>query len=286
MPTSGAHGRSLEAAGFEVIKQYDGQEQVDLKVEIEIPGSWFAGGAEGALTEGERREKYHAQAVEFAAVREFPGANPRAKKVRAAGIRFICISDAAETPDTDGYWMLLTQWNRYRHYTYKERRNDELPFIKEISAGEAQPEAAPSVASKKSITDIFTLKDTGTHQPKGGKPAQTCRFWVCTQLNCKLKGVPIKELLKNTGQLFRHLKQCNHAKWQEYSLASSHSKLRMGEDGAEVQVRKIRFCRLAFALSHCSDSQPCLRAALMAAALVQGVVAVAHQVRRALLPGL
>jgi len=28
----GVAGRSLEAVGFEVIKQYDGQEQVDLKV--------------------------------------------------------------------------------------------------------------------------------------------------------------------------------------------------------------------------------------------------------------
>ena len=33
-----AHGRSLEAIGFEVIKQYPGQEQVELKVQIEIPG--------------------------------------------------------------------------------------------------------------------------------------------------------------------------------------------------------------------------------------------------------
>jgi hypothetical protein len=122
MPKPGA-GRSLEAVGFEVIKQYDGQEQVDLKVEIEIPGSWFGGGAEGALTAGERREKYLAQAVEFAAVHEFPGAQPCAKKVRAAGIRFICITDAAETPDTDGYWMLLAQWNRYQdRLSYRSSR--------------------------------------------------------------------------------------------------------------------------------------------------------------------
>ena len=55
------------------------------------------------------------------------------------------------------------------------------------------------------------------------------------------------------GQLFRHLKQCNHAKWQEYSLASSHSKLREGDDGAVVEVRIIRFWRLGVAVSHCSD---------------------------------
>ena len=43
--------------GFEVITQYGGQEQVDLVVEIEIPGSWFGGGAEGSLSSAERREK-------------------------------------------------------------------------------------------------------------------------------------------------------------------------------------------------------------------------------------
>lgn len=253
MPNSGVVGRTLEAAGFELIKQYDGQEQVDLKVEVEIPGSWFGGGSAGALTAGERREKYMAQAVEYAAVHEFPGVGPRAKKVRCAGLRFICIADAADDPGNVGYWMLLTQWNRHRHDTYKDRRDAELPFIKERSAGVAQPEAAPAVAPKKSITDVFTLKSTGTHKPKGDKPAVVCRFWVCTQPNCKLKGTPIKEILKNTGQLFRHLKQCNHAKWQEYSLASSHSKLREGDDGAVVEVRIIRFWRLGVAVSHCSD---------------------------------
>ena len=33
--------KSLEDAGFELIKQYDGKEQVRLKVVIEIPGSYF-----------------------------------------------------------------------------------------------------------------------------------------------------------------------------------------------------------------------------------------------------
>eukprot|EP00966_Prymnesium_polylepis_P207958 4817260-Prymnesium_polylepis.1 len=32
--------------GFDVITQYRGQEQVDLVVEIDIPGSWFGGGAQ------------------------------------------------------------------------------------------------------------------------------------------------------------------------------------------------------------------------------------------------
>jgi hypothetical protein len=37
--------------------------------------------------------------------------------------------DAAVDPNSDGFWMKLSQWNRYRHDTFKERREDELPFI-------------------------------------------------------------------------------------------------------------------------------------------------------------
>ena len=44
--------------GFELIKQYKGDEQVRLKVIVEIPGSWFGGGAQGSLTAGERKEMY------------------------------------------------------------------------------------------------------------------------------------------------------------------------------------------------------------------------------------
>ena len=63
----------------EVVKQYPGQQQVDLAVEIEVPGSWFGAGPMGALADAERREKYTAQAVEYAEVREFPGASRTAR---------------------------------------------------------------------------------------------------------------------------------------------------------------------------------------------------------------
>jgi len=46
---------------IELFKQYPGQEQVDLAVEIEVPGSWFAVGSMGSLTTTERREKYNAR---------------------------------------------------------------------------------------------------------------------------------------------------------------------------------------------------------------------------------
>jgi hypothetical protein len=66
----------------EVVKQYPGQEQVDLAIEIEVAGSWFSDGPMGALTATERREKYTAQAVEYSEVREFPGASRASRKTK------------------------------------------------------------------------------------------------------------------------------------------------------------------------------------------------------------
>ena len=71
----------------EVVKQYPGQQQVNLSVEIEVPGSWFGGTEMGSLNASERRQKYKAQAVEYAEVREFPGASLRARKVKGFGRR-------------------------------------------------------------------------------------------------------------------------------------------------------------------------------------------------------
>ena len=63
----------------EVVKHYSGQQQVNLSVEIEVPGSWFDGTEMGSLSASERRQKYKAQSVEYAEVREFPGASARAR---------------------------------------------------------------------------------------------------------------------------------------------------------------------------------------------------------------
>ena len=146
----------------EFVKQYPGQQQVDLAVEIEVPGSWFGVGPMGSLTTTERREKYNAQAVEFCEVREFPGATRGARKTKEKAIRFICLADAADAPNSDGYWMKLSQWNRYRNDTFKDRRDDELPFI----PGQA-PAAEGGVVAKApqtpSIKTVFTLTSEGAH---------------------------------------------------------------------------------------------------------------------------
>ena len=91
VPAVAAAGQ-LGALGVEIITQYGGQEQVDLAVIVDIPGSWFGAGADGALAPSEKKEKYSAQAVEFAQVHEFK--KPRAKSSKEPGIRFLCRSDA------------------------------------------------------------------------------------------------------------------------------------------------------------------------------------------------
>ena len=92
-----------------------------------------------ALDASERRASYKAQAAKYASVREFPGATARAKKTRERAIRFICQEDAVDVPDHEGFWMQLSQWNRYRHYTYKDRPDDELPFMRKLPDADAEP---------------------------------------------------------------------------------------------------------------------------------------------------
>ena len=97
----------------EFVKQHPGPEQVDLCVEIEVPGSWFGGN----LNATERSLKYKAQEIEYDDVREFPGLTPKSRKTKEKVIPSLCIVDAAVDPNSDGYWMKLSQWNRFRHDT-------------------------------------------------------------------------------------------------------------------------------------------------------------------------
>ena len=65
-----------------------------------------------------------------------------------------------------------------------------------------------------------------------------CTFWVCMQPKCTKKGEAIKEVRAGTGQLFRHLKNCNNALWRELRLNSKHSRARRDESGEEIEVRR------------------------------------------------
>jgi hypothetical protein len=234
MRRGGADATGSILGHVDLIKQYPGEQQVRLKVEIEVPGSWFGGTHAGGLTATERRETFTAQAAEYAAVHEFKGIG-RARGTKEPGIRFICIDDAVDEPSSDGYWMKLSEWNRYRHHTYKDRRNDELPFLigAELQAAVGQPDAAggeaasgggraPEEASNLSepervLAPFFKLVGTGTHIPNKGKDNEgkpvTAHHYRCLTVGCKSKQPCAKETGKSTGQRYRHLKKCNHDAW-------------------------------------------------------------------------
>ena len=237
----------LTALGVEAIKFYPGQEQVDLSVEIDVPGSWFNGTAIGSLTLAERREKYKAQAVEFAEIHEFPAATRGGKKSKEKGIRFLCIEDAADDPHSMGYWMRLTQWNRYLHDTYKSRPDDELPFIKSLPAAALLP-AVEAKKEPSTLKSVFEFVSKGSHMQRDGVEV-SCSWYKYTQPQCKLRGKMIKEIKAGTGLLSqhksRHLKKCNSGLWHEIMLSSKHSKILRGEDGAVVvRAFKCRHCVL------------------------------------------
>ena len=234
----------LSAAGFELIKQYPGEEQVRLKVVVEIPGSWFGSGVAGSLTANERAEKYRAQAVEFAAVHEFKKAGAR-KATKEPGMRFICIADAAEDANHPGFWMQLKQWNRYRHDTYKDKRDDELQFIVAPADQATAQTAAPRAAEPKpAIIDCFEVVSSGPHKQQlsgGGSKTVHCTWYRCVQPGCKRrKDRPIREVGKGTGQLFRELKTCNPGLWRKLRLESNHSKAVRGEDGELVELMSFK----------------------------------------------
>jgi hypothetical protein len=133
-------GREAMARFVEFVKQYPGPEQVDLCVEIEVPGSWFGGN----LNATERSLKYKAQEVEYDG--EFPGLTPKSYKTKEKAIRFLCIVDAVVDPNSDGYWMKMSQWNRFRHDKFKERRDEELPFISKAAVATVVNAAANAAA--------------------------------------------------------------------------------------------------------------------------------------------
>ena len=249
---------ALWGSGFELIKQYGGEEQARLQVPIDIPGSWFGAGDSGALTTAERKDKYEVQAVEFAQVREFKKVG-KSKTTKDQAIRFICLSDAADDANHEGFWISLSQWNRYRHDTYKDRRQEELPYILAPTDATTQAAAPAPAAEQKpvGIVSHFQLVSTGPHEVKkkaGGTATQTCTWYRCLQPACKRgKDDLIRETGKSTGQLYREMKKCNHALWVQLSLASPHSRMVNGPDGKAVElmpfsealphhVRFVKFC--------------------------------------------
>ena len=132
--------------------------------------------------------------------------------------------------------MKLTQWNRYRHETYKDRPADELPFIRQtlVSAPTAD-ERVTEPAKAPGIKDYFQCVEIGEHEQANGTKVP-CSYYQCLEPNCKMKR-PIKEIKKNTGLLFRHMATCNPTLWRALKLGSKHSNFKEGVDGEFIQVR-------------------------------------------------
>ena len=80
--------------GVELIKQYSAQEQAELKVRVQISGSWFG----GQLTADERRALYWAQAKGRSDAHRFPKQGARREQTCKA-IQFICESDVIDDPE-------------------------------------------------------------------------------------------------------------------------------------------------------------------------------------------
>ena len=92
----------MEAAaarlGMELIKQYPAKEQAELKVKVQIPGSWFG----GSLTPEEKRELYWSQARGSSEAHKFPRTAGRREQT-CAGIHFLCESDVVDDAAHSGF---------------------------------------------------------------------------------------------------------------------------------------------------------------------------------------
>ena len=174
---------------MDVIKQYPGPQQVQRAVKVNVPGRHFP-----QLQPAEQAVLYEATAVDFAERHKF---EKHLKAWGAAhtgpGIRFVCVSDAVDDPDHKGFWTTLSLWNRWRHETYKDRRQQELPFLDklpELPTTETAPAAAATKAKEDpEVKQHFVLVSTGTHVSGGtgrmsGKQ-QPAFYFACKVPGCK-----------------------------------------------------------------------------------------------------
>ena len=80
----------MEAAaarlGVQLIKQYPAKEQAELKVKVQIPGSWFG----GSLTPDEKRELYWAQANGSSEAHKFARSGGRRRPRSVFSTRGFC----------------------------------------------------------------------------------------------------------------------------------------------------------------------------------------------------
>ena len=145
--------------------------------------------------------------------------------------KFLCLCDISVV--IIGYYMRLRHWNRFRHETYKDDHEGELPYIRKVGE-EVVPSTASSSGlansadadSKPFVYKYFKHIDTETHTvAKGVNKGKTYKaeVWACNLGDCALKTTaPSWKIVRGSNTpLFTHLK-VNHE--QEYKLAITHSK--------------------------------------------------------------
>jgi hypothetical protein len=221
-----------------VPKQHPGPQQVQRAVKVSVPGKHFP-----QLQPSEQKVDYEGTAVEFAEKHKFPKHGKAwGAEHTGPGIRFVCTSDALDDPDHRGFWTTLSLWNRWRHLTYKDNTNGELPFLDRLpEAAKAKAPAAPKEKEEPEVKSHFNLVSTGTHVVGGvGRMAgksKPCFYFACKIPGCK-RGVahPIKEVGKATGQLFIHLETCQPALCKQLRVKSQYSPVMVDADGEEYEL--------------------------------------------------
>ncbi|KAK3271774.1 hypothetical protein CYMTET_19899 [Cymbomonas tetramitiformis] len=152
--------------------------------------------------------------------------------------------DAFSEPNHEGYWIKLDQWNRFRNDTFKDNREAELAFITDADAS-ARAVAGPAAIdekdapSKAAIYLYFEHVGQGTHVPMRGRnkgKTMKCELWKCRTCGTNSDDAVHKVFQGSTGGLFKHLKRYHAAEHERASLASTHSRLRVGPDGNLTEV--------------------------------------------------
>ena len=169
------------------VKQHPGQQQVDRRVKVNVPGRHFP-----QLTSAEQKNEYEGEAVEY---RERQRFERHSKAWGAAhtgpGLRFVCRSDAIEDPDTKGFWTTLFLWNRWRHDTFKDDRDAELLYLDELPQAPEETEKESASALVPAVPPVklyFTLTGRGVHTfgGKGKMAGKTAPYtsWACIKPGC------------------------------------------------------------------------------------------------------
>eukprot|EP00966_Prymnesium_polylepis_P216109 5002605-Prymnesium_polylepis.1 len=211
----------------EVVKQYPGLQQVTRSVKVMVPGKHFP-----ALGAAEQRNEYEGTAVQFAERHEFERhAKAWGAAHRGPGIRFVCESDAIDDPDHKGFWTTLSLWNRWRHDTYKNNRDEEKQYNDELPTANAPEERArEKTRAPPEIKSLFTVVTTGSHTV-GGTGRMAGKTYPCTWYACQTPGC--KRGLSNP---IKHRSGRARGNSSFTSSRSTHSPVCIDEDTGEEYV--------------------------------------------------